>query len=388
MDHGARERTDKKLSHERSKTDSELAQREAAVQACADSVVRQARQAADKVLNASRAKEDEKLEQDAATSSTRNAVAQNRLQADSILGGERSDADRNLRSERDALNRAVAGILTLEREETDNALLLERASRLKEISSVEHALEYLKVRLDDQSQALDEALRTRDSFLSMASHELRTPITALQLQVQGLLHEARRSGDLVPPSVRRRLVLIERNVQRLEALVGHLLDLFRLSTGRLELEVGSVDLSALIGEVANRLDSLASEAGCEIIQEIEPHVTGAWDHDLLERVINNLLTNAIKYGPGKPITVRLKRDGSVVRLSFEDHGIGVDPKDYLRIFQRFERAVSEWHYGGLGLGLWIVKRIVNALGGEVGVSSQLETGAIFTVELPIQRATE
>jgi signal transduction histidine kinase len=381
-----RERTDKNLSHERSRTDSELAQREGAVQARADSVVRQARKAADEVLNAAREKEDEKLDQHAATSSTRDAVKQNRLQADSILGGERSDADRTLRGEHDELKRAVAGLLALEREETNNALLLERVSQLKELSSVEHALEYLKVRLDDQSQALDEALRTRDSFLSMASHELRTPLTALQLQVQGLLHEVRPSGDLVPRVVLKRLALIERNVKRLEALVGDLLDLFRLSTGRLKLEVGRVDLSALVGDVANRLESFANEAGCEVVQEIEPHVTGAWDRDLLERVINKLLTNAIKYGLGKPITIRLKRDGSVIKLSFEDHGIGVDPKDYLRIFQRLERAVSEWYYGGLGLGLWIVKRIVNASGGEVSVSSQLGAGATFTVELPIEGA--
>lgn len=386
MDHPKRERTDKSLSHERSRTDSELEKRESVIQARADSVVHQARQAADKVLNAARGKEDEKLHQDGATAVTRNAVKQDRLQADSILGGERSDADRNLRIERDELKRAVTGLFTLEREETDNALLLERVSQLKEFSSVEHALEYLKVRLDDQSQALDEVFRTRDSFLSMVSHELRTPLTALQLQVQGLLHEARFSGDLVPRFVLKRLPLIERNVKRLEALVGDLLDLFRLSTGRLELEVGPVDLSALVGEVANRLDSLGSEAGSEIVQEIEPHVTGVWDRDLLERVIHNLLINAIKYGPGKPITVRLKSDGSVIRLSFEDHGIGVDPKDYLRIFERFERAVSEWRYGGLGLGLWTVKRIVNASGGEVSVSSQLGAGAIFTVELPIQRA--
>jgi signal transduction histidine kinase len=386
MDHPKREKTDKNLSHERSRTDSELEKREGAIQARADSVVHQSRQAADKVLNAAREKEDEKLHQDGATAVTRSAVKQDRLQADSILGGERSDADRNLRIERDELKRAVAGLFTLEREETDNALLLERVSQLKELSSVEHALEYLKVRLDDQSQALDEVLRTRDSFLSMVSHELRTPLTALQLQVQGLLHEARPSGDLVPRFVLKRLPLIERNVKRLEALVGDLLDLFRLSTGRLELEVGPVDLSALVGEVANRLDSLGSEAGCEIVQEIEPHVTGMWDRDLLERVIHNLLINAIKYGPGKPITVRLKSDGSVIRLSFEDHGIGVDPKDYLRIFERSERAVSEWHYGGLGLGLWTVKRIVNASGGEVSVSSQLGAGAIFTVELPIQKA--
>jgi signal transduction histidine kinase len=388
MDHRKRERTDKSLSHERSRTDSELEKREGVVQARADSVVHQSRQAADKVLNAAREKEDEKLHQDGATAVTRSAVKQDRLQADSILGGERSDADRNLRIERDELKRAVTGLFTLEREETDNALLLERVSQLKELSSVEHALEYLKVRLDDQSQALDEVLRTRDSFLSMVSHELRTPLTALQLQVQLLLREARPSADLVPRLVLKRLPLIERNVKRLEALVGDLLDLFRLSTGRLELEVGvgPVDLSALVGEVANRLDSLGSEAGCEIVQEIEPHVTGVWDRDLLERVIHNLLINAIKYGPGKPITVRLKSDGSVVRLSFEDHGIGVDPKDYLRIFERFERAVSEWRYGGLGLGLWTVKRIVNASGGEVSVSSQLGAGAIFTVELPIQRA--
>jgi signal transduction histidine kinase len=113
-------------------------------------------------------------------------------------------------------------------------------------------------------------------------------------------------------------------------------------------------------------------------------LTGRWDRLRLEQVVTNLLSNALKYGPGKPIQVRLEAAGELARLTVRDEGIGIEPECLSRIFEKFERAVSGRHYGGLGLGLYITRQIVSALGGRVAVESRPQQGAVFTVELPLR----
>ena len=109
---------------------------------------------------------------------------------------------------------------------------------------------------------------------------------------------------------------------------------------------------------------------------------GKWDRLRLDQIVTNLLSNAMKYGSGEPIEVAMTGTPEAVRLEVRDHGIGIAPEHQSRIFDRFERAVSGRHYGGLGLGLWIVRQILDALGGSIRVRSAPGEGSTFTVELP------
>jgi signal transduction histidine kinase/CHASE1-domain containing sensor protein len=226
-----------------------------------------------------------------------------------------------------------------------------------------------------------EAVTARDEFLSIASHELKTPLTSLMLHADSLRSEGARRA---PEQIAAKAEVIRRSVDRLARLVTSLLDISRIGAGRLDLDVEDVDLADLAREVVHRFADEAHRARCTIALEAEP-VRGFWDRARLDQVLTNLLSNAIKYGPEKPVLVRVgSRSGRAV-LSVQDHGIGISEADQRRIFQRFERAVSRRNYGGFGLGLWIVRQIVEALGGNVRVESVPGAGSTFTVELATGR---
>ncbi len=231
-----------------------------------------------------------------------------------------------------------------------------------------------------------EAIRARDEFLSVASHELKTPVTTLQLQIQGLLRRLRTGGIPTPEALEERLSTSERQVERLTHLINDLLDISRITGGRLDLRIEPVDFSAVLRDVATRLEESLLRAGCTFaVNAPEPQV-GAWDRLRLDQIVTNLVANAMKYGAGHPIEISLSGTPDTVRLSVADEGIGIAPENQARIFERFERAVSGRHYGGLGLGLWIVRQIVDALGGVISVESDPGRGSVFTVDLPRHRA--
>jgi signal transduction histidine kinase len=173
---------------------------------------------------------------------------------------------------------------------------------------------------------------------------------------------------------------MRRSVERLARLVSSLLDISRIGAGRLDFEIEETDLAEVAREVVDRFQDEARRAGCTLLLEAEP-AHGRWDPVRLDQVLTNLLSNAIKYGPGKPVVVRVESRPDKATLSVEDRGIGISERDQRRIFQRFERAVSKRNYGGFGLGLWIVRHIVEALGGTVRVESVPGEGATFIVEL-------
>jgi signal transduction histidine kinase/CHASE1-domain containing sensor protein len=222
-----------------------------------------------------------------------------------------------------------------------------------------------------------DAVSARDEFLSIASHELKTPLTSLMLHADSLRAAARRGGV---EQVAAKADLIRRSVERLSRLVADLLDISRIGSGRLDLEIDEVDLADVAREVVDRFRDEAQRAGCALVLEATA-ARGRWDRARLDQVLTNLLANAIKYGAGRPVVVRVepRRDHAV--LSVEDLGIGISESDQRRIFERFERAVSRRNYGGFGLGLWIVRQIVEALGGTVRVESFPGAGSTFTVEL-------
>lgn len=232
-------------------------------------------------------------------------------------------------------------------------------------------------------QSVQAAVEARDHFLSVASHELRTPLTSLQLQVQSMLRGARREGRS-DDAEQRKLQSIDRHVLRFARLIEQLLDVSKITSGKLELQRERVDLATLVQEMVVRFEADLHRAGCAVTVRSPDSVVGDWDRFRVEQVVANLLSNAIKYGAGTPIVVEVEEAYGVARLRVHDRGIGIEPKDQERIFQRFERAVSDAHYGGLGLGLWIVRQTLEAQGGRISVDSTPGHGTTFTVELPIE----
>ena len=232
-------------------------------------------------------------------------------------------------------------------------------------------------------QALD-ALCLREEFLTVASHELRTPMATLTMCAHALLATDTSDHPLTRPGQEALLRNIGRQVRRLNQLVSELLEVsFIQRQGGIPLEIEEMDLGDLAREVVQRLAPDLERAGCPVSIQAEAAVTGRWDRSRLDQVIVNLLSNAMKFGPGQPIEVAVvKLDRSTARLLVRDRGIGVAADSQLRIFERFERAVSAEHYGGLGLGLYICRRIVEAHQGSIGVASPPGAGATFQVDLP------
>jgi signal transduction histidine kinase len=226
------------------------------------------------------------------------------------------------------------------------------------------------------------AVRVRDEFLGVAAHELRTPLTSLKLQLQLLYRQLRQDAPPDPGRVGRAVDACERQTTRLSQLVDSLLDVSRLTSGRLELRPEALELDEVARELARRFETEARMAGVRLTVDAPRPVPGRWDRLRLEQVLTNLVSNALKYGQGAPVDVRVRDEGAYARLEVEDRGIGIDPEDARRIFDRFERAVSSQHYGGLGLGLFISRQLVEALGGRISVESRPGRGSTFTVLLP------
>jgi signal transduction histidine kinase len=241
------------------------------------------------------------------------------------------------------------------------------------------ALSEERGRLYEQAQV---ALRLRDDFLAIAAHELKTPLTALSLQLQAGVAALARTGGPQGSPVEARLQASQAQTQRLARLVDELLNVASIEQERLLLTPREVDLAELVRDVLLRHQPSLERAGCQVESRLPESLPGWWDPLRLEQVVANLLENAAKYGAGYPVMVTLEGEGEWARLTVSDRGIGISPEDQARIFERFERAVSVRHYGGFGLGLWIVRQIVEAMGGRVRVASQPEQGSTFTVELP------
>jgi signal transduction histidine kinase len=243
----------------------------------------------------------------------------------------------------------------------------------------------LKHRVDEvqrKEQDLLEAVRARDEFLSIASHELRTPITSMVLQLQSL-RRAIDSGSVNSvhdPKVERLLQLSERQTTRLTGLIDDLLDVTRAAHGRLSFHFEAFDLSELAGEVVERLSNQSQDAGCDVSVELTPGLMGRWDRHRIDQVLVNLVTNALKYGAGCPVLVKTYRSEKRAVIEVIDKGKGIEPENQERIFERFERATRG--IAGLGLGLFIVREIARRHGGEVLVESEVGKGSIFRVELP------
>jgi PAS domain S-box-containing protein len=223
-----------------------------------------------------------------------------------------------------------------------------------------------------------EAIRLRDEFLSIVSHELKTPLTVLQLQLLGLREKTKVEGGPLLVKAEKALA----STQRLGALIDSLLDVSRIATGKFALARVPFDLADLVDQVLESLRPSALKVGCEIRARLDRSPPGLWDRIRMEQVIMNLMSNALKYGVGFPIDVTLEKRGNYIVLEVGDRGPGMADEDLIRIFDRFERAAAARQYGGLGVGLYVAREVVSAHGGHVSAHNRPEGGAAFRVTLP------
>ncbi len=233
---------------------------------------------------------------------------------------------------------------------------------------------------------LRRAVEARDDFLAAASHELRTPIGTMLLHVESIAQLAREGAS---PQLAARIATLHGQMRHYARRATTLLDVSVILAGKLQLRPEPVDVAELVGDVIDLVRVEAERVGSSLTLEAIARPVGSFDRTRLEQVVLNLLSNAIKYGDGEPIRVRLEALDDRVMVTVIDEGIGISPEDQTRIFGRFERAPLEKHgdvpSGGFGVGLFIVKEIVDAMGGTINVVSRSGEGSSFTVALPLTR---
>ena len=247
-------------------------------------------------------------------------------------------------------------------------------------------LEQKLQKIKETEAYLQKALRSRDEFLSICSHELKTPLTTLKMQIQITNRMKEKKGaeqTFTTENMTKFLDQADRSVDRIVHLVNDMLDISRVSTGKLSLNLERVELDKLLLEVTDRLQSLMEYSNCTVNIKAENSVSGLWDKFRLEQVITNLLTNAAKYAPENPVDVELTREKQYAILKVTDHGEGISEENQKLIFERFVRAVSSSSVSGLGLGLYISKQIIELHHGTIEVQSEMGKGSTFTIKLPV-----
>lgn len=361
-DSAHRQRTDDSLKSERDKTDRAIADRQAAVEGAADRVTDRARGTADAVLSAARERADEQLKDSASTDAgTRAILADARASEDDVLRGEREAADETLKRERRENARALMALLPLEREVTDRYLTTERMQS-------------------------DNALSYRDDLLGAVTHDVRELLGGIVMTAGLLSKRADASNDAVTQGAAAR---IQRYAARMNRLVSDLVDVASIDAGKLGISRVRGDLAALVAEAVDTFQIAAAANEVTLTAEFEERpLLAEFDYERLLQVLANLITNAIKFTPaGGAICVRCEHidDGSL-RVSVQDTGPGI-PGDALEtIFERY-RQVTENDRRGLGLGLYISKRLVEAHGGSIWAESEPGKGMTvrFTLPLPDER---
>ncbi|MCQ2041803.1 His Kinase A (phospho-acceptor) domain-containing protein [Stutzerimonas kunmingensis] len=258
----------------------------------------------------------------------------------------------------------------------------------RQLEALERSRREQEVLLDElrSTQAeLEDAVRMRDDFMSIVSHELKTPLNTLILEVQLRKLQLSRNNFTAFSEERLRNMVDkdERQIQSLIRLIDDMLDVSRIRTGKLSIRPSRTDLSQLVGNVVENFSAQMEACGCELRLERNEPIAGVWDAFRIEQVLANLLTNAMRYGAGKPVQVSVTSCTEGACIEVRDHGIGISPKSLERIFCQFERAEGSEGSAGLGLGLFIADQIVRAHNGRIQVQSEEGQGSQFRVLLPL-----
>lgn len=240
--------------------------------------------------------------------------------------------------------------------------------------------EQLRVSLEER----ERALKSRDEFIKIASHELNTPLQGLLLQSQMLKRELNLHHTVAEDKLTKYLGREVSQVNRLSQLVQDMLAITRLGKGVIKIKKETIKLSEVISEVLENMTELLQLSDSPVNMELDDDIEGSWDKDRICQIFTNLITNAVKYGRGKPVVVRTLMEQGWARIEVEDQGIGIAPEAQRRIFERFERDISASEVSGLGLGLYITRELVTAHSGRIWVESAgANLGSIFVVELPL-----
>lgn len=240
----------------------------------------------------------------------------------------------------------------------------------------------LAIRNVREHKKLVDALGDRERLIAVAAHELRGPLCSVRLCLQSL----KRNRMALAPKATRMVEIMIKEERRVARLIDDLLDLGRIRSGQLELELTSFDLCELVREVSSQMEVQAAGAGSKLKVELRGPIVGHWDRPRLNQVVTNLVANAVKFGQGRPVVIRAGADKQRLgaRLEVIDSGVGIAPELHGRIFEPFKRVARSGQTDGLGLGLFIVRSIVEQLGGAVRVDSRPGAGATFVVDLPLQ----
>jgi len=238
--------------------------------------------------------------------------------------------------------------------------------------------------LNAVQQELERALEMRDQFMSMVAHELRTPLNTLYLEAQmrKLQLERGNMDHFAPEQLERMVARDMRQIHAMVRLIDDMLDVSRIRAGKLSIRPARVDLEALLQRIVGDLSHHAADMHSELRLSIVQPVAGCWDEFRVEQVIVNLINNALRYGGGKPVDVRLHADSQNARIEVIDQGVGIPEEVLPKIFEPFERGKMEGMPAGLGLGLYISRQLAEAHGGTLTARSKPGEGAVFIFTLP------
>lgn len=251
---------------------------------------------------------------------------------------------------------------------------------------------YHKKELDEKISQLEQEyalakkeIRARDEFLSIASHELKTPLTSMLLQTQTAIYSIR-NVSLAHFSINNLLKMlesVENQTKRLSKMINDLLSTSIITTGNLQLVYEKVDLDNVVADILEEFSERIQREGYELAYTKQEPIIGQWDKIRIQQAISNLVSNAVKYGNRKPIELATRKEDNMALIIITDHGIGIPKEQQEKIFGLFERAVSPTEYKGLGVGLYITKKIVESHRGSISVSSKVGKTTTFTIKLPL-----
>ncbi len=258
----------------------------------------------------------------------------------------------------------------------------------RQLEALEQSRREQEVLLDELRSTkadLEDAVRMRDDFMSIVSHELKTPLNTLILEVQLRKMQLGRSNFAAfsEDKLRQMVDKDERQIKSLIRLIDDMLDVSRIRTGKLSIRPTRLDLGVLVSNVVENFAPQMEASGCTLLFQRPEPVIGFWDEFRIEQVLANLLTNAMRYGAGKPVQVSVSVWENDACIEVRDQGIGISQKSLERIFCQFERAEGSESSAGLGLGLFIAEQIVKAHKGRIHVESKEGSGALFRVLLPL-----